>query len=350
MRPPALPPLLSAAHGPPSSLRRHHRLPLWAAHPVPRGGGSLCGRHRPRAHLPSARGRARRKGRRRERRGRREEWRRWPLRRRTLLAAADGGCVRRRRRPDAAAPAAVQPAHAGGVLNARAVREPGGSPSPRASLLTPRASRLDLAPHASTWRRVRQVWSLSPAVSGSRLPSRGRLRGTGVAVTCPRPVSVGSLASYNQLLGLAVDWLLVGRLAASRGEGRLLCLCLCLATLNSLLESRHRAFLLYAGRRRRREEPAKRRRTHPRPRAAVGCTSPSPPSSAGSQRRASPRSSRSRCPPPTRPSSSPSSTSATPQSTSSRRSTADPSSAGSASRRSRCSLRRTTRSSSRQPR
>jgi len=67
-----------------------------------------------------------------------------------------------------------------------------------------------------------QVWSLSPAVSGS-------------------------LASYNQLLGLAVDWLLVGRLAASRGEGRLLCLCLCLATLNSLLESRHRAFLLYAG-------------------------------------------------------------------------------------------------------
>jgi len=61
------------------------------------------------------------------------------------------------------------------------------------------------------------------------------------------PAISGSLASYNQLLGLAVDWMVVGKLVSRIPEGSLLCACLLLASLNAGLESQHRHFLIYAG-------------------------------------------------------------------------------------------------------
>jgi MFS family permease len=61
------------------------------------------------------------------------------------------------------------------------------------------------------------------------------------------PAVSGTLASYNQLLGLAIDWMVVGKLVSRVPESRLLCICLLLASLNSGLEHQHRQFYVYAG-------------------------------------------------------------------------------------------------------
>jgi MFS family permease len=61
------------------------------------------------------------------------------------------------------------------------------------------------------------------------------------------PAVSGTLASYNQLLGLAIDWMVVGKLVRRLPESRLLCLCLLLSCLNSVVEYYHRFFYVYAG-------------------------------------------------------------------------------------------------------
>lgn len=73
------------------------------------------------------------------------------------------------------------------------------------------------------------------------------------------PALSGTLASYSQLLGLAVDWALVGRLASHVPEGRLLCLCLraaeCTAAAKPKENSKHtwkRSSRLWLWRQRRR--------------------------------------------------------------------------------------------------
>lgn len=61
------------------------------------------------------------------------------------------------------------------------------------------------------------------------------------------PAVSGTLASYNQLLGLAIDWMVVGKLVSRVPESQLLCICLLLSSLNSGLEHQHRQFYVYAG-------------------------------------------------------------------------------------------------------
>jgi len=67
-----------------------------------------------------------------------------------------------------------------------------------------------------------QEWAVSPAISGT-------------------------LASYNQILSLVIEWALVGKLVDRIPESRLLCICLVLSALNASMEYQHRYFYIYAG-------------------------------------------------------------------------------------------------------
>lgn len=60
------------------------------------------------------------------------------------------------------------------------------------------------------------------------------------------PSTTAWLATYNQMLGLAADWALVGRLADAFPERVLLFAAMVLAAINSAVESSHRRFPLYA--------------------------------------------------------------------------------------------------------